>query len=56
MNEWLTNGRDAFPSDVKTHKGKTCIAFANGCLRAEAEIALFSQYLTSNGYLLKDQP
>ena len=38
------------------HKKKACIAFANGCLRAEAEIALFADYLTANGYLLKEQP
>ena len=33
-----------------------CIAFANGCLRAEAEIAIFSEYLRRNGYSITERP
>jgi tRNA A37 methylthiotransferase MiaB len=42
---------------LSTIRTKTaCIAFANGCNRAEAEIAIFSEYLRSNGYVITDRP
>ena len=32
-----------------------CIAYAHGCIRAEAEIELLAQYFTANGLVLKDE-